>query len=81
MGRKRILGNAGLRKLKVLLAGGPDRQGYGSDAWHPDTILELIRTRIGVSCRPRTLERILRKIHPSYRRRRPVPHSSVSKEE
>ena len=44
-------------------------------------ILELIERKFGTVCSLRTLRRILHKTHFSYRKSRPVPHNSASKEE
>ncbi len=80
-GRKRILDNDCLRNLKEWLAVGPDKHGLGSGDWQWDTILELIRAKTGTVCSTRTIRRVLRKIHKSYRKLNPVPHNSASKEE
>ena len=79
-GRKRILGNADLKKLKIWLVEGSKKHGFESDTWQLDTILEMLK-RAGIVCKQRTLERVLRKIHFSHRKRRPVPHNSASEEE
>ena len=80
-GRKRVLGNADLKRLKIWLAEGPEKHGFESDTWQLDTILEMSRMRTGMACRQRTVERALRKMHFSYRKRRPAPHNSASEEE
>ena len=41
----------------------------------------MSRMRTGMACRQRTVERALRKMHFSYRKRRPAPHNSASEEE
>ena len=43
-------------------------------------IAEMIECRLNITCSPRTLRRVLRKIHFSYRRIRRVPHKSASAE-
>ena len=42
-GRKRILGNADPKKLKIWLAEGPKKHGFESDTWQLDTILETLK--------------------------------------
>ncbi len=80
-GKKRILGNDCLKNLKKWLAAGPDKHGLGTGDWQWDTIRELIRAKTGTACSTRTVRRVLRKIHKSYRKLNPVPHNSASKEE
>ena len=79
-GRKRILDNAALKKLRMWLDLGPKRCGFESGSWHRDMIAEMIECRLNITCSPRTLRRVLRKIHFSYRRIRRVPHKSASAE-
>ncbi len=80
-GKKRLLGNDCLRNLKEWLVVGPGKHGLGTGDWQWDTILELIRAKTGTVCSMRTIRRVLRKIHMSYRKLNPVPHNSASKEE
>ena len=80
-GRKGVLSNADLKRPRRWLVEGPEKHGFKSDTWQLDTILEMIRMRTGMACRQRTVERALRKIRFSYRKRRPAPHNSASEGE
>ena len=79
-GRRRILGNADLKRLNRWLDDTPEKHGFRSLSWQFDMILKLIKRELGVACSWRTLQRVLRKIHFSYRKRRNVPHNSASEE-
>ena len=79
-GRRRMLGNADLKRLNRWLDDTPEKHGFKSLSWQFDMILKLIKRELGVACSWRTLQRVLRKIHFSYRKRRNVPHNSASEE-
>ena len=78
---RRLLSNGDLKRLRRLLYEDPREHGFESKPWQADMVLELIKRKIGAVCKPRTLRRILHKIHFSYRKSRPAPHNSASKEE
>ena len=80
-GRNRILDNNCLKKLKKWLTERPEKYGFVSGSWQLDTILELVKIKTGLVCSKRTLRRVLRKIHKSYRKLNPVPHNSASEEQ
>ena len=80
-GGKRLLSNGDLKRLRRLLYEDPREHGFESKPWQADMILELIERKFGTVCSLRTLRRVLRKIHFSYRKSRPAPHNSASEEE
>ena len=61
-GRKRILDNAALKKLRARLDLGPKKCGFESRSRHRDLVAEMIECRLNITCSPRTLRRVLRKM-------------------
>ena len=80
-GRRRKLGRGTCRTISGWLGGSPLDHGYSSGTWQLDMVLELLRTKLGVGCRPRTLRRALGRPGFSYCRARPVPEKSATPEE
>ena len=59
------------------------RRGTNSrrDSWQINMVLEMVRKRLGISCRVRTLKRVLRRLGFSYSKPRPIPDKSASEAE
>ena len=79
-GRRKMPGNADLKRPNRWLDDTPEKHGFRSLSWQLDMILKLVKREPGVACSWRTLQRVLRKIHFPYRKRRSVPHNSASEE-
>ena len=80
-GKRRKLGRGTCMTISRWLSGSPLDHGYNSGTWQLDMVLELLRTKLGVECRPRTPMRTLRRLRFSYCKARPVPEKSATPEE
>ena len=80
-GRKRMLTGAVLTYIKRWLNGSPQRYKFEAGSWQINMVLEKVRERFGISCEVRTLRRVLKRLGFSYRKPRPIPDKSASKEE
>ena len=79
-GRSSKLPRSLLKAARKWLRRQPKEYGFESGSWQLNLILEMIRREFGMDCKIRTLRRRLRKIRFSYRKNRPVPHKSASRE-
>ena len=80
-GRKRMLTGAVLAYIKRWLNGSPQRYEFEAGSWQINMVLEMVRKRLGISCRVRTLKRVLRRLGFSYSKPRPIPDRSASEAE
>ena len=80
-GRKRMLTGAVLAYIKRWLNGNPQRYEFEAGSWQINMVLEMVRKRLGISCRVRTLKRVLRRLGFSYSKPRPIPDKSASEAE
>ena len=80
-GRKRMLTGAVLAHIKRWLNGNPQRYEFEAGSWQINMVLEMVRKRLGISCRVRTLKRVLRRLGFSYSKPRPIPDRSASEAE
>ena len=80
-GRKRMLTGAVLTYIKRWLNGSPQRYKFEAGSWQINMVLEKVRERFGISCRVRTLKRMLGWLGFSYSKPRPIPDKSASKAE
>ena len=80
-GRKRMLTGAVLAYIKRWLNGNPQRYEFEAGSWQINMVLEMVRKRLGISCRVRTLKRVLRRLGFSYSKPRPIPDRSASEAE
>ena len=71
-GRKRMLTGAVLMYIKSWLNGNPQRYGLKAGSWQINMILEMVRKRFKISCKVRTLRRVLRQLGFSYKKPRPI---------
>ncbi len=80
-GRKRTLTGAILKHIKRWLNGSPQTYGFEAGSWQINMVQEMLRERFGISCRVRTLKRMLGRLGFSYSKPRPIPDKSASKAE
>ena len=76
-----MLTGAVLAYIKRWLNGNPQRYEFEAGSWQINMVLEMVRKRLGISCRVRTLKRVLRRLGFSYSKPRPIPDRSASEAE
>ena len=69
------------RMLKRLLRNAPPTYGYYAGAWDLHLIMDFAEKRLGLTFSESTMKRILKSVKFSYRKPRPVPPKSASRQE
>ena len=75
--RKPILGEVACLVIGVWLSHTPQAYGFESGLWQASMLRKMIRDRLGVDIKPRTLRGTMKKMNYSFRMLREAPHKSA----